>query len=455
MPLDVSGLAALAGTFGGVGSVEDFEQCVLAARSGRQWASPPLATLRETLASAPGGTTRFLSDTLPSIVRHAARVEELFPEGVPYLDCAAASAAAMRQGAANAHASVSLSRPQLASLLSCAFLCIVPGRDHHDELPGFGPFSFLRLFAEGGCEQYKAAKLQLLLQYFERLDEAAAPAEGSELRLRRIAVVETLAPAWADCQSALPELAVQWDGAMEDCAESVQVGMSNRYPGGAPGGVLATGKMQEPIYFACRPELLVMLLLCPAIAPHEALLAEGARLFGAAVGVGKEMRARAEPPTAVEVERAATQALLVVDAIDFRKPESYPQFAEVGVHRELLKLCAGFRLGSHVRGVAATGNWCCDAFGGDKQLKLALQLIAAGEAGIRMLCLYPNAFEGDHTERSELAGLEMLRHYGTVGELYGAVQRFVTLTNGEPKEGQLFKYLQTLQAIRSEDGRLD
>ena len=130
-----------------------------------------------------------------------------------------------------------------------------------------------------------------------------------------------------------------------------------------------------------------------------------------------EMRERATGLSSAEVELASSQSLLVVDAIDFRKPDALAQFGSDAVHRELLKLCAGFRLAAGVHETSATGNWCCDAFGGDKQLKLALQLIAAGEGGVSHLRLYPNAFEGDSTEEAELVGWEELTRLHTVGEL--------------------------------------
>lgn len=279
----VGGLAASG--FANLSTVEAFEGTVLALH-GRSTGHWPLqfATLRAALADGLLAD-RFFGSTLPAIVRHASRAEILFPEGVPVLDgVAAAAAAVVGAQAGTDDARLAFSRPELASLLSCAFLCTIPDRDHHDQQQGFGPFSFLRLFAEGAAEEFKVAKLRLLLHYYEQLDTAAAD-DGTHIELRRLAVTPDASPQWTGSVSPLPRLTLDWAGSTEDSPSSVQVGMSNRYPGGAPGGVLATGKMQEPIYFACRPELLAMLLVCPAIAPNEAILATGARLYSAASGV--------------------------------------------------------------------------------------------------------------------------------------------------------------------------
>jgi hypothetical protein len=439
--LPVAGLAASARSFDGVASATDFERTVLALH-GRQarWRAP-FPTLRAVL----GADGAFWRDCLPEIVGWAEAVEGLFPAGVPHFRAAQEPGGAGGGGGAEVAANLArqglrFTRPEATALLCAAFLCALPGRDLHDERPGFAPFSFLRLFAEPE-QPYLAAKLVLLLRYFRRLPEAAAGTGVVALQRHAVAV----APAWVEVGAPVCELAVDWVGGMEDCADSVQVGMSNRYVGGAPGGVLATGKMQEPALFCCRPELVLALLVCPALGPGEAILVSGARQFGASAGVGLGLRAReagGEPgePTAAERARAAGQCQLVVDAIDFRKPEAPPQFSRAAVDRELRKLYAGFSLAAGRK--CATGNWCCDAFGGDKQLKLAVQLVAASAAGVPRLSLYPNAFEGDETTPDELPVLD-LPAGTTAGSLYKALLGFLVADEpAEAKAGGLFGRLQ-------------
>mmetsp|Transcript_15777 Transcript_15777/g.47357 ORF Transcript_15777/g.47357 Transcript_15777/m.47357 type:complete len:400 (-) Transcript_15777:255-1454(-) len=362
--LYVEGLSDCVHVFDGVASVEEFEQAVLGFYD-RTCTSLP--GFRGFLANDLDDLEKFWAHTLPRIIEHAACVEELFPFGVPFLtsdDPAAAyflpaglEAAQQSDGWTT---SVALSRKQVASLLCHAFLCTIPGRDTHDELPGFAPFSFLRLFSEQ-YEAFKGAKLRMMLQYFEQLGEPEFD-DGGELRIWRRSV--TLPPSWGEVPSALSKLEVIWEGGMESCPYSLQVGMSNCYPGGAPGGVLATGKMQD---------------------------------------------------------------LIVADALDFRDPDAPEQFSREAVERELLKLYAAFSVGASERSVAATGNWCCDAFGGDKQLKLIVQLVAASAAGIRILRLYPHSCEAGsaRTDPSELPPLSLPQAVRTAGGLYKRLLGFL------------------------------
>lgn len=224
---------------------------------------------------------------------------------------------------------------------------------------------------------------------------------------------------------------------MEDVPESVQVGMSNAVPGGAPGGVLATGKMQEPAFFASRAELLVALLVVPTLAPNEAALVQGARQFAASVGFGEALRAR--EATASEVVCAASQDLLLVDALDLRKADAPMEFSKAAVDRELLKLYAGFRLAATARTTAVTGNWCCDAFGGDKQLKAVMQLIAASAAGVKKIVLCPNAFEGDTCEPWELPALRVPPTLRTSGAMYSSLLDFLP-------RGHLFSHVNSTRS---------
>jgi len=261
-------------------------------------------------------------------------------------------------------------------------------------------------------------------------------------------------PNWTDEGLALPRFSVDWQEGVEDCADSVQVGMSNRYPGGAPGGVLSTGKMQEPVFFAERPELLVALLISPALRANEALVVSGARQFGAGAGIGEGLRAVAGGASPSQRDRAATQDLMQVDALDYRDPQTVDEFSRAAVDRELLKLYAGHS-GATLRSpltarkkLAASGNWCCDAFGGDPQLKAVLQLIAGGGARLDTLQLYPNAYPFMRTNKSELPPLHLPQRVSTVGGLYRALLAFIDMPGSSAsKRGQLFEYLASVTAF--------
>merc|ERR1711920_625418 len=143
-----------------------------------------------------------------------------------------------------------------------------------------------------------------------------------------------------------------------------------------------------------------------------------------------------------------------VDALDYRDPDALEEFSRAAVARELLKLyagCSGATLRSPVKvrkKVAATGNWGCDAFGGDPQLKAVLQLIAGGGARLDTLQLYPNAYPFMRTNKSELPPLHLPQIASTVGGLYRALLAFIDKP-GSPasKRGRLFEYLASVTAF--------
>eukprot|EP00930_Biecheleria_cincta_P098982 TRINITY_DN90634_c0_g1_i1.p1 TRINITY_DN90634_c0_g1~~TRINITY_DN90634_c0_g1_i1.p1 ORF type:complete len:458 (+),score=75.14 TRINITY_DN90634_c0_g1_i1:36-1409(+) len=434
--LFVRGLSATASKFVHVASLDEFEAAVHCLKR-RDGEPAPFLTLRKFLNDDHTNPSAFWSATFPTIVRWAARIEELCPDGVPYLtsedpDDHDHDMLQVQNLADGWIKRVSFTREQAASLICLAFLCAVPGRDHHDESQGFAIFSFYRLFSEE-YESFKAAKIKMMLPYFQSLEGKECVSSGPLIVSRRAV---TTAPAWSENQTALTTLRFDWCAYMEDIGDSVQVGMSNRYPGGAPGGVLATGKFQEPAFFACRPEMLLANLVCAALESNEAAMVSGARQFGACSGFGVDLQSAADGPKPADVERAITQDALIVDGLDYRKAETPKEFSREAVDREILKLYAAFSLGATSdKPTFVTGNWCCDAFGGDKQLKAILQLIASSSAGVSDLVLCPNAFEGDHTEQHELLPLPSFNEKLTAGQLYAMVLDFL------PSGGKLFVYL--------------
>jgi len=289
---------------------------------GRSATNVSLRMLRHSLANdfSPDAVHAFWRRQMPTIVDWASRVEVLFSPSrrIPYLrgiisedgcneTALSGQCLSYQEFDDGFIQSVSFTRAQIYSLICQAFLCTIPGRDRIDELPGFSPFSFLPLFSSP-YEPYMSAKLKMLFVFFSELPEPelALTRSTPEPTVQFWRRIVSATPDWTNEILALPRFSVEWQEGVEDCADSVQVGMSNKYPGGAPGGVLSSGKMQEPVFFAERPELLVALLMSPVLKVNEALIVSGARQFGAGVGIGEGLRAVVGGASSSQRDRAAT-----------------------------------------------------------------------------------------------------------------------------------------------------
>lgn len=192
-------------------------------------------------------------------------------------------------------------------------------------------------------------------------------------------------------------------------------------------------------------------MISPALAPNEALVVSGTRQFGASLGIGDGLCAVQGGASSEARVVSLTQDLLQVDAIDLRLPEAPAEFSRAAVERELLKLyaghsCATFRMPVSARKrVHATGNWCCDAFGGDPQLKVVLQLIAGSLAALPELHLFIESYQdcispGGTTGKFGFSLLE-LSPKETASGLYRYLMDFVDEPgDADAKQGQLFAY---------------
>ena len=165
--------------------------------------------------------------------------------------------------------------------------------------------------------------------------------------------------------------------------EYVKVDFANMYLGG---GILNTGCLQEEIMFTTCPELICGMLFMEAMAPNEAIIISGYKMYSKHKGYSRQFRYDGHAIS------NANNTLVAIDAMDFRNKNSPDQYTQQVVMREINKAFTGFsklvhfysttRISSNSRQVVlATGNWGCGAFRGDVQLKSLIQWIAATEAG--------------------------------------------------------------------------
>ena len=165
-------------------------------------------------------------------------------------------------------------------------------------------------------------------------------------------------------------------GLMEDSAAYATTAFANVLPGA---GVLKTGKLQEPILFASRPELLLASLSCERMRDHEAIVVRGAARYAAHAGYGTSLRFAA----ALDPATSAATPVVLMDATDFRPKPPRHQFTAAALRRELGKALVGCAAGNCA--TLATGNWGCGAFGGCVELKFVLQWVAASVCGAELL----------------------------------------------------------------------
>ena len=305
------------------------------------------------------------SGLLAHIIGLASALPSHFPRGLPLLAAAPCTAA--------------LPRAAVASLLACMFLCVLP-RTEDCSLSHFA--MLFALPAEGPTPH----KLLCVLHYFQRT--AAALPQGV-LVLERAAVPAPVAEEpqafFAACAAPMQRLEVLPTGSIGDARGCLLGDFANEYIGG---GVLGGGAVQEEIMFITAPETLCSLLLCPAMAPHEAIVVAGAERFSAHTGYDRTFAFAGDlqdpcprvPPSAAcgaLTPGSAVTALVAFDALPFfwREPQQ-TQLRLRPLHRELVKATAAFGLGraphwpieaGGQEGVPlpiATGHWGCGAFHG-------------------------------------------------------------------------------------------
>ena len=145
------------------------------------------------------------------------------------------------------------------------------------------------------------------------------------------------------------------------------------------GGVLGRGQVQEEIRFLQCPELIVCKLFMENLAPHEGLKIVGYKQFNVTTGY----RSTFLWDRIKRLEPRHSRRMIVMDALNYGAPDQqYRQFFRLNVHRELNKARVSFTTGDDLP--ISTGHWGCGAFGGNKELKAVIQMLAAGMTGKKL-----------------------------------------------------------------------
>ncbi|XP_060551967.1 poly(ADP-ribose) glycohydrolase-like isoform X2 [Ruditapes philippinarum] len=387
----------------------------------------------------------FFNDTLKKMATLALQLPHLCTAPIPLLKC-------------NRNFSVTLSQQQIACLLANAFFCTFPRRNaksRTSEYIRYPNINFNSLFM-GQPSYVKFEKLRCIIHYFNRIFKKMP---CGTVTFTRQCIPQDKMPNWENDDTPLRGLHVSSEGTIEDDGLGLlQADFANMYLGG---GVLGNGCVQEEIRFLICPEMIVSRLFTECLNKNECLLMRGCERFSnydgyAAKFEWKENYIDTTPRDSwgrIKCEVTAIDALVIHD---FRS-----QFQVATVKRELNKAYCGFAyLGKKTTDTlpaVCTGNWGCGAFGGDKQLKALIQLMAAAKAG-RDLCYFTFDDEGLRDQifaiHKYLTSDNMLR----IGEIMAMLGLYysdvVKHSSGKYVKHELFEYIKVIFSVNSGRNKL-
>ena len=182
-------------------------------------------------------------------------------------------------------------------------------------------------------------------------------------------------PDISNCNQNLVKINVHSQGRIGDI-EEVEIDFANACVGGGPSGT------QEELLLGISPQALpVGILNAEPLLDNESIIITGAKKhadykdYGLdAFYTGKNMQCWDWP----------SRKIIAIDAIPFQDGTGDNRFMQMQEHllkREIIKCFVGLQAAKGL-GVS-TGHWGCGAFGGDKEVKAIIQVIAASMADVK------------------------------------------------------------------------
>jgi len=287
-------------------------------------------------------------------------------------------------------------------IMSASFLCSFD-RDSANSLsakPALPSINLDEMFMGNFVPQHyevESQKLLMFLDYYHQstleFQQEQRPADGRSFVVIRNGLPSSVVDQYLGQRGTRPFIPLLMHPLRESIDDQVgmlRVDFANAIIGGAS---LSFGCVQEEITFAVCPELNVARLMHESMGAGEAIFLVNSRQFSnVKPGTYASTLAYGGP-----CDKAfCSNAIVAIDAADYRGMNSRQQFHPVLLRRELLKLLAGFNIRSlprdlqHLGAKIATGNWGCGCFRGDAELKLLLQWIAASWSdGVLELHYFP------------------------------------------------------------------
>ncbi len=357
-------------------------------------------------------SSHFFSAVLPTVCTIALQMPTLFPAGELPVLCPGEDA------------SLSLTREQVACLLSHMFFCTL-------EPPRWSQYwANFDIWYNSSLSPVKAY-IQVLVTYFTQLADGSGKNSktsgppGLVVFHRRVLASP---PDWKSLTSEISQELLVPSLDLEPPPEvHAEVDFANKDIGFGVSG------SQEEVVLAMSPEVCVIMLVVPTLCENETVVIQGARRVGRYEGIGRNVKF-VGPWT--EGRDWSSRSIIAMDALELDLEQSEGQILELqpgNLRRELNKAYCGFApLQGKPFSLVSTGHWGCGAFGGHKYTKVLIQIMAAAEAKTRLVFHdIPETpdFLPQLTRFLALLG----RHRVTVGRLYSALLEAGRLRNQPTK----------------------
>jgi len=295
--------------------------------------------------------------------------------------------------------STDLNNKQAEAILVMALFCMFPFRNSGGPMPSI---NFSELFSAMDRFSHRSdaanAKMSCIWQYFSTCAyETRNGPQDRWLRFTRRSLNMAMAPRWDLEHGKLSKL---WfsDSPIEDQPGPVlEVDFANKKVGG---GVLGNGSVQEEIRMALSPEAIVARLFTPPLEDNEVLLITGTKRFSQTTGYSDSFQFQG-PYKGNE----AIRDIVAMDAMEQERENPNKQYEKRAIDRELNKAYCAFAPDSPSKSPSkiATGHWGCGAFGGDKELKAIIQLLAASKAQREIVfCMTEDSFKNNFKDIYEV-----------------------------------------------------
>ncbi|OMJ80724.1 hypothetical protein SteCoe_18976 [Stentor coeruleus] len=237
-------------------------------------------------------------------------------------------------------------------------------------------------------DERESAKFQCMISYFNIMKSLSDDDLNNEFF---IIEKKSLSPdnqsAWLKDDHILLDYEIYEELKIEDYNyKSIKADFANQYIGG---GVLSFGCVQEEILFSIYPELLISMVFCKPMKPHEAIVLKGARRAANYSGYAWNFRFVEQCSQDIPKDQngCIENTFVAMDAL--MSPSLLAQFSEDCLWRELNKAFISFNRNSfdcqEQLDPVVTGRWGCGEFGGFAPLKILLQWISASSAGRKIV----------------------------------------------------------------------
>ncbi|CRK91263.1 CLUMA_CG004943, isoform A [Clunio marinus] len=350
----------------------------------------------------------FFFEVMPEIIDLALRLPQLIKSSIPLLK--------QRKN----HA-ISMSQEQAGCLMANAFLCTFPRRNIKRYMSDYPEINFNKLF-NCGMKNNVAQKIKCICHYFKQICYVKMPT--GVLTFQRRFIDSSELPSWeeSNVKFSTINVNVSKEGTIEDGTGMLQVDFANRFLGG---GVLSWGCVQEEIRSVINPEIIVGMLFCESMSSKDAILLTGCEQFSKCSGYSTtfEWAGNNVDTTQRDKFRRRMTYIVAIDAISYRKP--HLQFEPFAITREANKAFVGFYHDPNDEVFPipiASGNWGCGAFGGNKQIKSLIQLMACS-VNQRNLVYFTFGEDEIMSEINEM--FEFLkRNEITIGQIWKLLRKF-------------------------------